>query len=1131
MALERRLIDIPFAAGLGQKDDPKQLAPPKLLTLENGEFTTLKQLRKRPQLRSLATLSSARGILAHEYRDELVALDGEKLYSLTGATWNSKGDLLVVNAPTQPVARTPAIAVDSTYSGDWRMTVWKPAAGQALQYAVEHIPTKQVLYSGTVSGAVTGAMAPKVLALGSYFVILYYTDATGTATLYYQKVTIPTVSVAPVWSAAVSVGALYSAHCFYDACVQSSRLWVVWHTTSAGADHNLNLVNYDTDFNAITLDPAGIGDNAGVTLKSLAIFPDILRAGEASPGVIVAWGRSDGLYAQPIFYNDESQLYRLIAGEDTNAAAQNAEFLTGYSVSAAFDTCVLFYGVTSAGTYPSSNYYALRSTKFSVWDYTDPPANTRASLAQGLRPCAKLFTQTGISTTQVILPLIHHSASQPTIFAARVDTISTWPMALLSLDYIARYLPGNAGGFTTNSITNAPWTPPYTVLAESTGGNWAHVRRTDSDSTGVDLMTLAYATTASAEEYADNLLVAAGGLAWLYDGSSVVEHGFLMSPQVESSPFSGGAGSGSHTYRYQFVYAWPDARGQVQRSAPAPEVTSTAARAGYLQRLTADPIDGTHQITMNLPCLAETAKTGVIIEVYRTTDNGSVYYFVGSASNSSTASTVSFTDGMPDDSDGAATSFLLEQRQLYTEGGVLQNDPAPSSTIICEHNGRLFVADSQAPGVVAHTRKLIPAQAGAAGIPAEFSSYFQVRVDSTGEVITGIGSLDEKLIVFMRNRIAFIVGEGPDDTGAGGSFAVYPLPHKVGAIRHGSVVSTANGLLFQSDQGILLLDRAMNIEQIGLDIETYAQAATIISGVALTTSTQVQLVDSTNNRVLALDTLVGQWSMWPLSAAPASICRYGTNVVLLMASGLALQETAWPGVYGDNNSWVGLKAGTAWVKPGLIAGYERLRRIYITGEYKGPHVLHWALYQDYDLTTATQSGSSVVQAASGRGDYQIRIDVVHQKCEAFALLVWDAATIPAGQEYVVDKDGGGTAEITAYGTSADGLQHTYEIRVGTLVAPPNTITQLRLWIDNSQVGTIASKTNTNVFETATYNLGDVDSDLDGMMMHIEGGSVAATWSWTAPDLTPDEGLRLSGLTLELGVKKGGAKLPLPQITG
>lgn len=1012
MALDRQLIDLPFAAGLGQKTDSKQLAPPKLLTLENGDFTTLKQIRKRPQLVSKGTTSSAKGVLGCEYRDECIALDGESIFSITGSTFNNKGSLPLVSATTESGPRRSSVeAVDSTSSGDWRIVVWQTDI-DTLKYGIIHTPTGQTRYYGSL----VGGFNPKVVTFGTDFVLFFINDDGGD-TLFYITISVPT-SGAPTVSAPIllfqmeETGSVWTdADRQYDVCVRASRIYVASHHgyLDTVPYRDVKIIRLSTGFVATTLvSPWVAWLKSASTLSGISVLQDFNRDTLTNAGVAVviavdndaSGSGSCYLKAQPVLYNDTDGVsdyaYKPVTSL-TGWTAHSPGYVTGVA-SPTGDLLVAAAGINAReNAVVDTHYETVYVTFQGINKVNSPNQMIPVVLAQRVRPCAKILSYTtNLAATGYMLPVIHESGMQPTIFSMLLKP-ATGDWTTVTKLWAARYLPAQAGGYSTNS-SGLPlkWTQTCKQLAEMSGGKWASIRRTDTDETGVDILGFAAATSASAVEYADNLHIASGGMLWMYDGESPVEHGFLMAPTIEGRPFSGGYGSGTHQYAYRFLYAWTDARGQTHRSAPAPDVVLTDQRPPLLTRLTADPIDSSHKVTMEIPSLVETEKTNVVIEIYRTTDasqgGGTVYYLAGTVANSAVGAAVEFQDGMPDDYNVTDADFLREQMQCYTEGGVVQNDPAPSSSILCEHGNRMWTVDAQAPGVLAYTRNLIPVQSGAPGVPAEFSSYFQTRADSTGEEITGIGSLDEKLIVFMRGSLGFVVGDGPDDTGGNGSFNFYPLPHKVGAIKHGSIVSTGKGLIFQSDQGFLLIDRSLQVHPVGLDVETFAKAADIVSGLALTTATQVHMLDATNNRVLAFDTLTEQWSMWPLPSKPASIFSYGTAVEILLANGNMVEQTAWTPVssYGDLGAWISAKVGTGWVKLGNIAGYERLRRIWLLGDFKSSHKLHWELRLDYS-DTAVQSGTFTVAAATAKGGYEVRIDVVRQKCQAFSIVVYDAA--------------------------------------------------------------------------------------------------------------------------------------------
>ena len=70
--------------------------------------------------------------------------------------------------------------------------------------------------------------------------------------------------------------------------------------------------------------------------------------------------------------------------------------------------------------------------------------------------------------------------------------------------------------------------------------------------------------------------------------------------------------------------------------------------------------------------------------------------------------------------------------------------------------------------------------------------------------------MDDKLIIFKKDAIYYITGTGPDNTGANGTFSDATfITSTVGCANPSSIVLMPNGIMFQSDKGIWLLDRQL----------------------------------------------------------------------------------------------------------------------------------------------------------------------------------------------------------------------------------------------------------------------------------------------------------------------------------
>ena len=130
-----------------------------------------------------------------------------------------------------------------------------------------------------------------------------------------------------------------------------------------------------------------------------------------------------------------------------------------------------------------------------------------------------------------------------------------------------------------------------------------------------------WGTVQSLVETGQNLVIAAGGMVYSWDGLTAAEqnfHVFPEAPVVTTSVTSGGHLL-AQPYQYVACYEWLDARGQVVRSAPSLPTTYTPGGANY-------------QINVAVNSLALTQKnqhSTAQVVVYATTGAGTIFYRIG----------------------------------------------------------------------------------------------------------------------------------------------------------------------------------------------------------------------------------------------------------------------------------------------------------------------------------------------------------------------------------------------------------------------------------------------------------------------------------------------------------------------
>ena len=992
MTLARQLIPLPFSGGLDQKTDPKQVVPSKLLSITNADYSTLKEVKKRDQVVpfSVSTIATPTVLLAN-YKQELIACGGSMMssYAETSNSFLNKGQMnfcspgmqVACNDPGSSSASQNLVYGDTARTNDVKLNVWQSLDG--IYYSFMEVATGQVLLGRTrLGGAATTAFAPKVIyhPTANVFIVFYIEGDS----LVWQTVPVTAYNGSALpqrlfffTGKMSSVSSIYA----YDVCIQGGICYgVAFSDTTTHNGANPQIASFSIAANFTTHIGVAAGAPNNVNSGSLTIFKDC-----NATDLIVAWFEGEEVVAVGI--GADLSIIHTSFWKDIGIS-NVALNLTGYAyASGQNNKFVLYYfanGATSPSTLSVTGTYQLVANNYA---FSSPTL-----FCCSVQPCAKVIPFTAF--TRAALPVFYFdsSRSQRTIF------VLDCTLGESKVTCFTKYLEGIAE---FGVVGGGPL--PYGLLPEcqaAPGGDYQHYEFAavcdtggtvvSGMTTGLRILQFTYgASDAYAKEAANNLHVT-GGILNMYDGSAVSEHGFPIYPYVSiSSPVT----NTTVSYSYQAVYSWIDAQGQTHRSATSVEQLYTLAV----------PIDVGHAVSYQVTNLPFTSKSGVKIEIYRTTANGTVLYFLTQIDNNLTANASTIlTDNVTD-------ANILGRMQLYTTGGVLDNDNAPACTAITLHQNRMFLVDALYKDVIWYSKYIIPNSAGAVGVPVEFSAYFQLKVNSTGDAITGLASMDEKLVIFTKKKIYYATGsgavEGPDDTGNGGSFTVVPLPFDVGCIYHGSIAVTRAGVMFQSEKGIWLLDRSLQASYIGQDVEPTVLGDNIVCTLVREDTNQVLFFDNNNGEIIVYDTLVGQWAVWswaPLDN-PSGVAQYLVNgaptVVALNADGNVYQTLPWSSgtQLADDGTWIQLQTITAWIKVAGLNGFERLRRILVLGDFKSAFILNYAIFFDYKSSPTMQGSMEIDAADTGTSTFQRRIDVTQQKCEAVKIMLWDAPVMVAEQ--------------------------------------------------------------------------------------------------------------------------------------
>ena len=199
----------------------------------------------------------------------------------------------------------------------------------------------------------------------------------------------------------------------------------------------------------------------------------------------------------------------------------------------------------------------------------------------------------------------------------------------------------------------------------------------------------------------------------------------------------------------------------------------------------------------SIPVLANSTgdhyDTSVIaVEIYRTTNNGTVLYKVGSITNGTT----SYADTTSDNT-------LITGSTLYTTGGVVANDRPPKCKYVHGTSDFVYYGNGIEVSTTGADLEIQPQRVWQSkrGDPDSVPATFYADMD---QAIVGISSVRSIPIVFCENSIYRLDGTF-DNLGRGG---IIPkkISDSVGAAGHLSLVQTLEGVFFAGTDGFYYTD-------------------------------------------------------------------------------------------------------------------------------------------------------------------------------------------------------------------------------------------------------------------------------------------------------------------------------------
>lgn len=561
---------------------------------------------------------------------------------------------------------------------------------------------------------------------------------------------------------------------------------------------------------------------------------------------------------------------------------------------------------------------------------------------------------------------------------------------------IAKYKYGLAAGRGVSTIPYMPksFVPGIAVETEGIKWHWSLILRKSLKtftgfyygnlSVGIATYEINHANTYQNVEFGNNMPYAKSIPAF-WDSEHDNEIGFSHPPTIKTIVGSAGGSIGTGTYYYVAVYEYMDAFGQLHRSAPSLPIAFTVMLpVNQVTVSTYTPVRNRNLVSLaggNMP----------IVAIYRTFANSAGPFFrvtpqerPGEGQNFNDRSVDTFLDDKVD-------LTISTNELLYTTGDVLANYPPPPTQVMALHQNRLWVISTE-DGALYHSKEFL------AGDGIAFHLALQISTNVQKERPVALCSIGHALVVFWKNSIGIVYGDGPNDLGVGGTYTLpQMIPGNIGCWDRRSVVKAPDGVMFMSEQGVYLLPNSLGPPQyIGAPIEAYTPAP--ITGAYLMENENQVFFRHYMNLCLIYNYYLKQWIMWqgpePAFGQIVASALYDNQetLVLQYPENKIYQQDTSGNVFIDGgesnpNRYYPMAFMTPWIKLGGLIGYQRIWKAFLLGDKGGQHDLK--VHIEYDYGGLPSDDFTFEWAELNTLDpYEVEIQIPKQKCTAIQFVVW-----------------------------------------------------------------------------------------------------------------------------------------------
>lgn len=936
MALREIETHVRFAGGVETKSDPKSVPATKLLALENGVFGRAISIKKRNGYEEATTFPEAKRLGARG--DELLAFTGNRCFSKrSGSDQTSDVGAVFSAIPRErPLVRTGTQQLQPDHATVNGVTVsaWMDSRG-GVWWSVLDAVSGRVFRQPEQADA--NGISPRCVAVGGNLHVYYALDSVSRIMALVINPDDPTAAIVPT----VLVDDLNSTNPVYDA-VESTRsgtpaviAWAEDSTTNLRLGYVTGAGNLGSPLNG---NPSVVTVPATMSaLSPIAVTYRNVDGGNADM-LAVAWlSGTSGMAATAIGGNASTGDPIDILATDTLVTVVACRRIAIAIAADADDPddAMLWTAWEEFSLEPTEKFVRVNSMEW---------LSGSIGTEYQLRSVGLASSAWAIGTDAFVM-LIHDS----TYF-------NTYVSVALSAEGVpvGRHAPG---------LGASPGVPPERHLSSahvdgSTVSISASVRdRLISENanlfreTGVKLITMDFDSDSSHQTVVLGRGLYLGGACLMhYDGRIWTEQGFHVGPELIIATPANGSGTmtSNTTYLYRAWYEWTDAQGEVHRG---PVSIGTLVTMGASD----------DEVSLQLPTLRLTRKPNVRIMVARslaalTGDTERLFRVTsldpndaadpanGYIENDTTVDFVTFVDRMPD-------ATLRQQDEIYTDGGILSNDPAPCGALIARAKSRLIVNDPS-DGSLVRVSQIIED-----GYGVELPPDIVIRCDPQGGDITALSVMDDRVIVFKRDAIFTFNGDGPlpnGDTATSGFSQPMRMVLDIGCTEPASVVEIPDGLMFKSAKGIQLLAGTSLVRQqheafgstqyIGSPVEAY-NGQTVRRAMTMPDRTQVAFLTD-DGLTLLYDYLFSQWSTFTNHEGLDSVVVEGAYHYL-RNDGRLFKETI--GAYSDAGQRITLRFETApFHFQEQLHGFVKFFELFVLGTWISPHQLGIQYRTDYN---------------------------------------------------------------------------------------------------------------------------------------------------------------------------------------